>query len=89
MDAPIQEEIRDEKMAQEVKDNQNEVPFIWPKEYNGHIEPGERMRVFDNFSEMKAKWDELPISELQYDYEMLAFVKSVKHGDGYGCVVGR
>eukprot|EP00973_Karenia_brevis_P052209 7254810-Karenia_brevis.AAC.1 len=38
---------------------------------------------------MKAKWDELPISEIQYDYEMLAFVKSVKHGNGHGCVVGR
>eukprot|EP00973_Karenia_brevis_P058520 8150128-Karenia_brevis.AAC.1 len=32
---------------------------------------------------MKAKWNEMPISELQYDYG------SVKRGDGYGCVVGR
>eukprot|EP00973_Karenia_brevis_P001410 190898-Karenia_brevis.AAC.1 len=89
MDAPIQEEIHDGKMTQEVRENQNEVPYIWPVEYDGHNNPGERMRVFNNFSEMTAKWDELPISELQHDYDMIAFVASVKHGNGYGCVVGR
>eukprot|EP00973_Karenia_brevis_P062852 8740017-Karenia_brevis.AAC.1 len=40
---------------------------------------------------MKETWDRLPISELpgQLDCDMIAFVSSVKHGDKYGCVVGR
>eukprot|EP00973_Karenia_brevis_P018092 2486284-Karenia_brevis.AAC.1 len=79
MDAPIQDEICDGKMTQEVRENQNEIPFIWPEQYGGDINPGERMRVFENFNHMKETWDGLPIAELQYDYDMIAFVASVKH----------
>eukprot|EP00973_Karenia_brevis_P071762 9971891-Karenia_brevis.AAC.1 len=30
MDSPVQEEIKDGKMTQEVRENQNDIPFIWP-----------------------------------------------------------
>eukprot|EP00973_Karenia_brevis_P047555 6599661-Karenia_brevis.AAC.1 len=87
----MQEEIRDGKVTQEVREKQNTVPFIWPEQYGGASNPGERMRVFDNFNQMEEAWKALPISELpgQFDYDMIAFVSSVQHDGKYGCVVGR
>eukprot|EP00973_Karenia_brevis_P048434 6721732-Karenia_brevis.AAC.1 len=72
-------------MTQEVRENQNDIPFIWPIEFEGDTNPGERMRTFDNFNAMRARWLDMPISEIQDDYDMIAFVRTVRHGDGYGC----
>eukprot|EP00973_Karenia_brevis_P064678 8984450-Karenia_brevis.AAC.1 len=49
MDSPVQEEIQDGKMTQDVRENQHDIPLIWPREFDGDTNPGELMRAFDNF----------------------------------------
>eukprot|EP00973_Karenia_brevis_P040580 5613271-Karenia_brevis.AAC.1 len=73
MESPVPEEMQDGKLTQEVRDKQNDIPFIWPIEFGGDTNLGERMRAFDNFNEMKARWQDMPISEYQDDYDMIAF----------------
>eukprot|EP00973_Karenia_brevis_P067397 9374235-Karenia_brevis.AAC.1 len=63
MDTPNPEAVSDGKMTQEVRDKQNDIPYIWPIEFGGDTNPGERMRTFDNSNEMQAKWKSMPISE--------------------------
>eukprot|EP00973_Karenia_brevis_P026968 3720376-Karenia_brevis.AAC.1 len=58
------EDLVERKLTQDVMDNQNEIPLIWPAEYNGDINPNKRMEKFNNLNDFESQWADHPLSAL-------------------------